>query len=317
MTPAFMFPGQSSRYPEMIDRLVERVPEVARDVLGEASAALGRDVRAHYRAQNCGIFDTNRDVQVGVFVANHVNMVALERSGVRADVSLGLSLGEYNHLVHIGALQFADAVRLVDARGAAYDAGPEGAMASVFPLDLEELAPVVERARAHGPLEIANLNSPTQNVISGARAAVDAASAILDDEHGCECVLIEQRIPMHASMFRPVIDSLGPALERAPWCSPSLRYLPNVLGRFELDPTPARFVELLSQHAYRAVMWRDSIDYLVDLYPDIAFVEVGPRAVLYNLLSRKWLSRPRYKTDAVDGNGAFDAVVRELSRGAA
>jgi malonyl CoA-acyl carrier protein transacylase len=130
-------------------------------------------------------------------------------------------------------------------------------------------------------------------------------------------VVIEQRIPMHASIFRPVVELLGPALERAPWRSPQRRYLPNVLARFELDPTPERFVELLSRHAYQSVLWRDSIDYLTNLYPDIAFVEVGPRAVLFNLLSRKWLSCPRYKTDAVDGSGAFDAVVRELARGAA
>lgn len=314
MTPVFLFPGQSSRYPEMIDRLFGWAEADACAVFDEASAVLGRDLRAHYRADNPNIFATNRDVQLGVFLANHVHLLALERSLVRAEHSLGLSLGEYNHLVHIGALGFGDAVRLVDARGAAYDAGPAGVMASVFPLSLAELEEVVARARNHGALEIVNLNSPTQNVIAGAPAAVDAASEILDEEHGAECRIIEQRIPMHASMFSPVATALRPALERAPFKAPRRPYLPNVLGCFEEAPTPGRIAELLALHVHSPVLFRASIDFLSERIPDAAFVEVGPRAVLFNLLSRKWVRRPRFKTDAPDDPGpAFKATAQELA----
>jgi len=315
MTPVFMFPGQSSRYPEMIERLSDWAAEDARAVLGEASAALGRDLAAHYHAGNPDIFATNRDIQVGVFLANHIHLAALERAGVHAGLSLGLSLGEYNHLVHAGAIGFLPALALVDARGVAYDSGPDGAMASVFPLPLDELRAVVARASAAGPLEIANLNSPTQNVISGARAAIDAAGAILEEE-GVECRIIEWRVPMHASLFEPVAVAFRPALERAPWRAPRLPYLPNVLGHFEEAPTPARIVDLLGLHVHRPVLFRASIDFLAGLHRDAAFVEVGARGVLHNLLSRKWLSNPRFKTDAAEDPGrAFEATVKELSRG--
>lgn len=315
-TPVFMFPGQSSRYPEMMDRLMARAPHAATPVLELASDVLGRDLRAHFRADNADAFATNRDVQLGVFIANYIHQRALEQSGVRAELSLGLSLGEYNHLVHIGALEFVDALRVVNARGAAYDAGPEGAMASVFPLDVDELAEVVERVREHGPLEIANLNSPTQNVLSGARASIDAASAILEDEYSCECVMIEQRIPMHASIFRPAADALRPVLEAAPWREAARPYLPNVLARFEDAPTASRITELLCQHVYSPVRWRQSIDFIAERYPDAAFVEVGPRAVLYNLLSRKWRTNARFKTDAPEGKPAtYESTAKELQSG--
>ena len=315
MTPIFLFPGQSSRYPEMIDRLYDWAEPDARAALGEASAALGRDLRAHYRANNPQMFTTNRDVQLGVFLANHVHLLALERAGIFADYSLGLSLCEYNHLVHIGAIGFVDAVRLVDARGAAYDRGPSGVMASVFPLPLEDLQDVVARVTEHGPLEIVNLNSPTQNVIAGTSAAIDAASAILDDEHGAECRIIEHNIPMHASIFAPVATGLRPVLERAPWRTPRRRYLPNVLGHFEDSPTPARIADLLAQHVHSPVLFRASIDFLGAMAADAAFVEVGPRAVLFNLLSRKWRQNPRFKTDAPDDPGrAFFATTQELAR---
>lgn len=308
-----MFPGQSSRYPEMIERLLEWAPGPANEVLDIASAVLRRDLRLHYTAKNKDIFATNRDIQLGVFIANQVHLLTLESAGVRSDLSLGLSLGEYNHLVHIGALAFADALRLVDARGAAYDAGPEGVMASVFPLALEDLGQVVARVRHLGPIDVANLNSPTQNVLSGARAPIEAAAAILDAEHGVECVFIEQRVPMHASIFAPVAESLRPALEAAPWCTPRAPYLPNVLGCVEPAPTGSRIAELLALHVHRPVLFRASVDYICAQYRDVAFVEVGPRAVLFNLLSRKWIRAPRFKTDDKDNpSAAIATVVAEL-----
>lgn len=310
-----MFPGQSSRYPEMIDRLFEWAAPDAEAVFMLASERLNRDLRAHYRAANPNLFATNRDVQIGVFLANHIHMLALHRVGVRAELSLGLSLGEYNHLVHIGALTFPDALRLVDARGAAYDEGPSGAMASVFPLPLSELEEVVVRAREHGPLEIANLNSPTQNVIAGARAAIDAAAAILDGD-GVECVVIEERVPMHASIFRPVADVLRVALNRAPFRTPRFPYLPNVLGRFEESPTHERIVELLALHVHSPVLFRASVDFIDAKVTNAAFIEVGPRAVLYNMLTRKWRHGARFKTDAKEDAGrALEATAKELTVG--
>src|SRR5947209_4023010 len=100
-----MFPGQSSRYPEMIEKIVAADMGSAA-VVARASQVLGRDLAAHYRAENPRIFATNRDVQIGVFLANHLHLGLLHRAGVDSAHSLGLSLGEYNHLVHIGALSF-------------------------------------------------------------------------------------------------------------------------------------------------------------------------------------------------------------------
>jgi len=311
-TVVFMFPGQSSRYPEMFERLLAR-PEAAA-VVAEASEALGRDLRAHYRHENTQQFDRNRDVQVGVFVANHAYLQVLARFGVTAQYSLGMSLGEYNHLVHIGALGFADAVRLVDDRGKAYDQGPLGQMVAVFPFPLEELEPIVERARAKGRIEIANYNSPTQNVIAGDKDALDAAIAELE-EQGCECVLIEPKIPMHAPMFKPVADGLRARLEGAAWKRPTLPYLPNVLGAFEPEATPARVAELLGRHVWQPVLWRKSIDMLTAAHAGATFIEVGPRAVLYNLLSRSWHKNPKHRTDGHDDT-ALAALAEELAHAA-
>ena len=316
MTLVFMFPGQSSRYPAMLERLIELSPEVSGPLVDEAAETLGRDLRRQYRADNPDIFATNLDVQVGVFLASHLFMRCVEAAGIAADLSLGLSLGEYNHLVHIGALDFADAARLVDARGHAYDAGPDGAMASVFPIGLDDLQGVVARAAARGTLEIANLNSPAQHVISGDRAAVDAALEILEEEYFVQGVVIEPHIPMHSSRFAPVAAAFRPALERAPWQTPRRPYIPNVYGRPIETPTAADLVDTLSLHVHSPVRWRDSLDFLAERHPDAVFLEVGPRAVLYNLLDRKWLPNRKRKTDSSgDLCTDFAALVEELAHG--
>lgn len=145
-TPVFVFPGQSSRAAGMLAgkdaaRLIDRACEV-----------LGFDLHGRIGFDAPAQPATNLDVQLGVFLANHLHFERAAEAGLAASYSLGLSLGEYNHLVHIGALSFEDAVRVLDARGRIYDydEGPRGAMVAVFPLPLSELCPLIERAQKAG-----------------------------------------------------------------------------------------------------------------------------------------------------------------------
>lgn len=314
MTLVFMFPGQSSRYPGMLDKLARLHPR-AEETLAQAEAALGRDLRAHYSEDNPGAFDRNVDVQLGVFVANHMMLSALQGEGIDAELSLGLSLGEYNHLVHIGALDFTAALHVVKARGEAYDAGPRGFMASVQPLALEALEEVVEAVRAQelGVLEIVNLNSPKQHVLSGAQAAVEAAIAILEDEHYVVPTVIERQVPMHSSLFTGVGAAMRPHLERAGFRAARRAYLPNRLGE-PLAASRADYVTMLAEHVHTPVLWRRSIDHIVAHHPGAILVEVGPRQVLANLLDRKWVSRPKYATDSREDTAEHFRTVIEALR---
>lgn len=315
MTRVFMFPGQSSRDAGMFDRLFSLRPE-NRERVKQASDLLGRDLLAQYHRDNPEAFAQNRDVQVGVFLANQLFLETLTEHGITAEHSLGLSLGEYNHLVHIGCLDFESALRLVDARGAAYDRGAElcgGAMASCFPIELDELLEVVERARNHGSLDVGNLNSPQQHVISGEHAAVNAAIDILEEEFSIDPVVIEQRVPMHSSRFRPVADLLAPALSAARFLPAQKPYLPNVLAQLLANPSAETIVGLLLRHVYEPVRWRESIELLCETLPNTHFIEVGPRGVLYNLLSPRWKRVERFKTDnADDVKTAFTATCARL-----
>ncbi|MEM1008476.1 MAG: ACP S-malonyltransferase [Myxococcota bacterium] len=315
-TLIWMFPGQSSRYPQMFRKVASLRPKLTLNLLEEASALLGRDVKAHYcdAKPSSVMFGCNRDVQIGVFLINHLFLQVLESEGFHADYSLGLSLGEWNHLVHIGALSFEDALRAVEARGRAYDQGPRGAMASVFPLDAETLEEAVEQARVHGQIEIVNFNSPRQQVISGEHAAIEAAMQIIEDEYFVQAVMIEKEVPMHASMFESAGLAFRAHLETLAFQTPTLPYLPNRFAAFQEQLTSQEWVDILSSHVYKPVFWRESIDMLVAHCVEPVFVEVGAKGVLYNLLDRRWhKGLHKIKMDSAEDTAAHQAqVLRSL-----
>jgi [acyl-carrier-protein] S-malonyltransferase len=281
-----------------------------------ASDVLKRDLRAHFQTNNPEIFRHNRDIQIGVFLANHMHWQNLEREGIRAAYSAGLSLGEYNHLVHIGALNFDDVLQLLDTRGELYERGPRGKMTAVFPVLAFELNDFVRNLGLEGRVAIGMINTPRQSVLSGDAAAVDQAAQAAAEEFLAETAVIEPRLPMHSPLFQEVGGQLRSALESVRWRVPEKPYLSNLMGTFVKQPAPAAFVESLARHTWNTVRWRDCIETLLSLSNEMTFVETGPKSVLTNFFSRKWVAPPRLYTDeAKDFESSLRTLIEELSGG--
>ena len=162
----FMFPSQSSRYAGMIRKIAELRPEVAY-VLDDASDALGEDLRARYLNDDPEAFQAKRDQRLGLFLVNLMYQRALELAGVQAQYSLGFSLGEYNHLLHIGALSFEEALQILILPTPAHPPDPVGERAVVYRIPLAPLVELVERGRAHGVVELGGMLSPHIHYIVG------------------------------------------------------------------------------------------------------------------------------------------------------
>jgi [acyl-carrier-protein] S-malonyltransferase len=312
---AFLFPGQNSRYPAMLEKLLagQRDNE---EVMERASDTLGRDLKTHFRAENRDIFRHNGDVQIAVFLANHMHWQILDRAGVRAEFSAGLSLGEYNHLVHIGALEFEDALRVLAVRGEAYESAPRGMMAAVYPLSPEEVQTLVRKAECEGKLGIAMLNTPQQCVLSGDRMAVELVLQQVEEDLCGQYAVIDDRLPMHSSLFRGVGEKLRPALNGVIWRSPFRPYLPNVKGDFLFHPSAGDFVDALASHPWKPVRWKESMENLAAAAPGVVVVETGPKSVLTGFFSKRWLNPRRYSTDSIENFGAhLEVIVKELASG--
>lgn len=312
MALVFMFPGQASRYDGMVAKLAS-AHKAAADLLDLAGDVLGRDLRALYSKNNEEAFSTCRDLQVGVFLANHMYLGVLLGAGVSAEYSLGMGVGEYNHLVHIGALDFVQAIKLVEQRGLAFDEGPRGSMASVGPVNFGTLERVLMRVRHEGEVELVKHLSPTRYVISGDTDAVKAALRIFSDETYARARITDARSPSHCSVMKAVGRAMRVQLAGAHFAAPRLPYLPNRMAKLMSQPQREVFIDLLAAQIYMPVLWRQSMDRLVQERHDATFVEVGPGTTLHDLLDPGWHSNRRYHLDHLDDLPShLDHVVSEL-----
>ena len=282
----------------------------------QASDVLGQDLDATFNPDDPDIFASNRNIQIGVFLANHIHLERLRSVGLKAVASAGMSLGEYNHLVEIGAIGFEDALRLVEARGRLYDAGPAGIMVSFFPVNRDVLEAAIDQIATPGCAEISNENSPKQFVVAGDADTVEALADLIAEQEFIEPTTIEFRIPMHCSRFKPVAAMLAPLLSEAPWRQTERAYLPNVSGKFKNVATPAAITDCLTHHVYSPVLWRQSIETIIARHPDCVFVETGPRRVLCNLLNRRWIRNQHFASDETAPEAIADSLLN-LSAGAA
>ncbi len=304
----FLFPGQSARDPEMFARLSAVDPA--------GTAAMLARLRA-LGVEPTGELETNRAVQLAVFGATRLWADLVAAAGLRATASAGHSLGEYSHLVDLGALEAAAALALVAARGAACDAGPYGAMAAVHPVGAHDLADLLPDL---GEVWIACDDAPTQVVLGGAQAALDRAMARLAEEHFALSTVIERRIAMHTPRFAPVRPHLRRALERAPWSDVGGTYWSNVLGGPVDTPPAATVVDLLTRHLAEPVRWRQTVEALLARHPDAVFLEVGPCRALTDPLRRWMPDLPIFAVDPVcdpaEAPARFAAVLEEVQRAA-
>jgi [acyl-carrier-protein] S-malonyltransferase len=196
-----------------------------------------------------------------------------------ARAAAGHSLGEYAALVAAGALQFDDAVRLVDERAAAMaDAGElhAGGMVALLGGDPRGVRALATRLG----LVVANDNAPGQLVLSGPVEAVAEAEEVARDETGARARRLDVTGAFHSPLMEPAAERLRVALEATP------------VGELQIpvysNGTAAPFVDIrreLSQNLLRGVRWRETLLAMRTARVE-RFVELGPGSVLTGLVKR-------------------------------
>jgi [acyl-carrier-protein] S-malonyltransferase len=200
-----------------------------------------------------------------------------EQSEARA--AAGHSLGEYAALVAAGALEFDDAVRLVDERAAAMaDAGEANAGGMVAMLGGE--AQTVRALADRLGLVIANDNAPGQLVLSGSVDAVSEAEDVARDEAGARARRLDVTGAFHSPLMEPAAERLRAALDATPVAKPQIPVYSN--------GSAAPFVDVrreLAENLLRPVRWRETLLALRTARIE-RFVELGPGSVLTGLVKR-------------------------------
>ena len=287
--PAIVFPGQGAQAVGMAGDWVAAEPRAAA-LFARAAEILGYDLLALCREGAAHRLNTTSVSQPAILVTSLAMLEVLRgREGHPLDaaaVTAGLSLGEYTALVFAGAIDFDDAVRLVDVRGRAMQQCAEtrpGAMVAVLGLEREKLAALCAECRGDDVLEVANVLCPGNVVASGSAAACGRLAAAATAAGAMKCVPLEVAGAFHTVLMQPAVERLAEALSRTPMRPPRIPVVSNVDARPHTDPAEIR--GLLAQQVIGVVEWNASMAYILSTGVRSLW-EVGPGRVLRGLMKR-------------------------------
>jgi [acyl-carrier-protein] S-malonyltransferase len=280
---AFVFPGQASQYPGMGKELAENYP-AARAVFEEADKALGFSISKMCFEGSEEELKLTANTQPAILTVSVAAYRVVAEKGLAPDYVAGHSLGEYSALVAVGALNFADAVRLVRKRGQyMQDAVPagQGGMAAIMGISPAVVQDACKRAAAGEICTPANLNSPEQTVISGHASAVKRAVEIASQLGAKRSMMLAVSAPFHSALMMPAQEKLAKDLRATKFADLQVPLVTNVDADTIRKGDEAR--EALIRQVSMTVRWQESMRLLLDEGVN-TFVEVGPGRVLTGLM---------------------------------
>lgn len=279
---AFLFPGQGSQAVGMGKELAANYA-VARRSFEEADEALGYKLSTLCFAGPEDQLKLTEITQPAILATSVAAWRVLFERGVRADLAAGHSLGEYSAHVAAGTLSFADAVRTVRNRGQyMQEAVPvgQGAMAAILGMQLDVLEEVCREAAQGESVAPANINSPSQIVISGAAAAVQRAADLAKAKGAKRAIMLQVSAPFHCALMQPAQDRLANDLRALTFNEPKVPVVKNIDGQATTSGADAR--EALIRQVTGAVQWVKSVETLREAGVT-TYLEIGPGKVLCGL----------------------------------
>jgi [acyl-carrier-protein] S-malonyltransferase len=287
--PAIVFPGQGAQTVGMAGDWVDANPE-ATALFDRAAGILGYDLLGLCREGPAEKLNATSVSQPAILVTSLAALEVLRgREGnplAATGITAGLSLGEYTSLVFAGALEFDEAVRLVDVRGRAMQECAEqrpGAMVAVLGMEREPLTALCDQHRGGDVLEVANVLCPGNIVVSGSAAACRRLETAALAAGAMKCVPLEVAGAFHTSLMQPAVERLSAALAETSFRPPRIPVVSNVDARPHTDPDEIR--GLLARQVVGVVEWNASMAYLLSTGVRSVW-EVGPGRVLRGLMRR-------------------------------
>lgn len=296
-----VFSGQGSQYPGMAARVMKVHPQ-SRHVYHAVDEALGFRLTALMTSGSMEDLSDTRHAQPAILAHSiALAQVAREEYGVQASsggsvvCAAGHSLGEYSALVFSGALALEDAARLVRQRGELMMACVRDgerritpAMAALFPSSATTVADLCKSvsAKTGCVVEVANINSRDQVVISGAEEGVgEVERQALAGRVARRCVRLAVSAPFHCSLLTPSQGPFAHALGAVALVRPVVPVLSNVTAGDVSKLAPEDVKDLLVQQITAPVNWLGCVESALSLQPSL-FLELGPGDVLTALCKK-------------------------------
>jgi [acyl-carrier-protein] S-malonyltransferase len=283
---AFIFPGQGSQKIGMLAELAEQNPIIEKTFC-EASEVLGYDMwQLIQQGEQEEINLTQRTQPILLTCSVAIWRLWSEKQGKAPSQMAGHSLGEWSALVCANVIDFADGLKIVEARGKymqqAVPVG-QGAMAAIIGLEDQAILDACDEANSLGVVDAVNFNAPGQVVIAGSNDAVERAMEICKSAGAKRALPLPVSAPFHTSLMKPAADNLAEMVNSVSFRTPEVPIMHNVHAQNEHDPEVIK--ALMLEQIYSPVKWVDCVRQLKESGAS-TLVECGPGKVLSGLAKR-------------------------------
>ena len=326
---AMLFPGQGSQYPDMarelavlfddVSAILEEVDAVMADTPSYRDRTEPRLTRLIYPFQRFGEAEEGEarralgatDVAQPALGAVEVAMLALTaRLGIEPAIVAGHSYGEYVALHAAGVLSRRDLLRVSEARGrcivGATRDGDLGTMVAVA----ADAAAVRRATPASGDVVVANINAPTQTIVSGSRPAIAAIVERLGAA-GIGTTEIPVSAAFHSPLMEPARSPLASFFRTIEWKAPRIPVYANTTAAPH-DPEPTHIRALLEKHLTEPVDFMGMVEGMFASGARV-FLEVGPKSVLTGLTRRILGARPHCAVSLDGAGGGLSGLLHALA----
>ena len=277
---AYLFPGQGAQKVGMGRLLFAEFPEFVR----KADALLGFSIEALCLEDPRQELVRTQFTQPALYVVSCLSYLKESRQNPTAGqvCAAGHSVGEYAALFSAGCFSFEDGLRLVQKRGESMSRVSGGGMAAVIGQPVEEIQKLLHDY-AYDTIDVANLNSREQTVISGLAQEIQDARPVFEEAGVRMYVPLKVSGAFHSRYMAGTADEFRTFLEGFEFSEPRFPVISNVQAR---PYARAEIKEILVQQIVSPVRWVDTIKYINQL-GSVEYRELGESTVLTNLLRQQ------------------------------
>ncbi len=262
MKRAFLFPGQGTQ------------------VVG-----MGKDIYEKYEEE---MLNQTKYTQIAILTTSLAILEVLKSNNIKAEIAVGLSLGEYVALIYAGIISFEDGIRLIQKRGYCMETlvpDEKYSMAAVIGLDSSKIEEVCNEMKKQGKFVVpANYNCQVQTAISGKLDAIDETIEKLKKAGAKRIIKLNTSGPFHTSELKAAKEAYSKELEKISFNQINeIKVIKNIDGTYYQEKDNIK--EILANHIISPVRFDKAIK-LMEKEKVEEYVEIGPGKTLTGFVKK-------------------------------